>query len=160
MRSLLAAQKAELSSGGEWAGALNGSQRAPWMTGLSTLYGLQSFQPYLGYGGGSYVLDIDGYNRTRALEQLAEMKREFWIDQGTRAVSVDINLYNTYSKVRTREKEVEADGVPEHVAKFWSFEQPFASVLSSGAHSHRSHVNVDCSGLLVYVTVHALVVVL
>ncbi|CAF1470927.1 unnamed protein product, partial [Didymodactylos carnosus] len=48
------------------------------------------------YGGGGYYVDLGIYNRTfrRVIEELEYLRSEKWIDHGTRALIIDLVLYN------------------------------------------------------------------
>ena len=64
-------------------------------TGLGALDGM-SYDPLQTehYGGAGYVIDFPRTNSTHAISTIAKLKAARWIDQGTRAVAVDLNVYN------------------------------------------------------------------
>jgi hypothetical protein len=64
-------------------------------TGLGALDGM-SYDPLQTehYGGAGYVIDFPRNNASHAMSTIAKLKAARWIDQGTRAVAVDLNVYN------------------------------------------------------------------
>lgn len=83
-----------------WAGNVGGPVVSEYDPDMSALYGLSSFQPIVGYGTGGYKVFLSGTDRDDAAATLAALRKQQWIDRGTRAVAVDFNLYNTQAGVR------------------------------------------------------------
>ena len=70
--------------------------------GLSELNGM-SYDPFLtvNYGYGGYVVDLSRNNATASLNHIKALKAKRWLDGGTRAIAVDVNVYNPSSDVVT-----------------------------------------------------------
>ncbi len=45
------------------------------------------------YGGGGFVQDLTA-NYTSAFEQIDDLKKQLWLDRGTRVVFLDFTVYN------------------------------------------------------------------
>lgn len=69
-----------------------------WSGGWSNLGGLYGFGQEYGTGGFVTYLSV---NQTRAKEQVAELKRNLWVDRSTRVVALNTNLYNTNTRLLT-----------------------------------------------------------
>jgi hypothetical protein len=68
-----------------------------WTDGHTTLEGLYNYGP--NYGTGGYVTYLPRNDSAAAWETLQYLKENRWTDQGTRAVVVNFNLYNTQTKM-------------------------------------------------------------
>lgn len=71
------------------------SSYGEYCTGLGALDGM-SYDPLQTehYGGAGYVIDLPRNNVSHAITTIKKLKAARWIDQGTRAVAVDVNVYN------------------------------------------------------------------
>ena len=69
-----------------------------WRSGLAFLDGLYGW--YQSYGQGGYVVNLPP-NRSRAVALVAQLEEDEWLDRGSRALEVGMNLYNTNTRMLT-----------------------------------------------------------
>jgi hypothetical protein len=69
----------------------DGDKKSEYMTGLSHFVGDED-DGYI-YGSKGHVVDLP-LDKTKAAERIEWMMRERWTDEGTRAISIDVNTYN------------------------------------------------------------------
>eukprot|EP00746_Dinoflagellata_sp_MGD_P165182 gnl/MRDRNA2_/MRDRNA2_94304_c0_seq1.p1 gnl/MRDRNA2_/MRDRNA2_94304_c0~~gnl/MRDRNA2_/MRDRNA2_94304_c0_seq1.p1 ORF type:complete len:699 (+),score=125.40 gnl/MRDRNA2_/MRDRNA2_94304_c0_seq1:149-2245(+) len=69
----------------------DGDKKSTYMTGLSNFVGDED-DGFL-YGTEGHVVDLP-LDKTKAAERIEWMMRERWTDEGTRAISIDVNTYN------------------------------------------------------------------
>lgn len=72
--------------------------RYAWSDGYSSLSGLFVWGPLSGYGTGGYVVELP-LDPTQGLAMLEQLYNDTWTDRATRAVCVDMNLYNTQTQM-------------------------------------------------------------
>ncbi len=101
--------------------------------GQSELNGLFGYHGSYGHGGYTAYLPQDRAGASAVLER---MKAERWIDRGTRAVSLDFNLYNTNTRMATNGRlvfELFRTGLIVRQAWFYTWRvSPYESLTDQG----------------------------
>jgi hypothetical protein len=70
--------------------------------GLSELNGMSyDIFTQINYGYGGYTYELPTHNATACLALIQTLKHQRWLDGGTRAVALDVNIYNPSSDVIT-----------------------------------------------------------
>ena len=120
----------------------------------AALYGFGIDDAFFGFGATygkiGFVQDLPTENRSSAIEVLSEMKKELWLDDGTRAVGITFTVYNTMTRTATVCRftiEFAESGHVYNRGKFYTF--PLVIYGRSG--SSRQRTVLEVIALLVYV---------